>query len=240
MEKELFSQPDKKGIIRALPNELSEENRQRLKKFGIFMFLYDFAQNRFVRPRIHKADPQRHREILENLISRVKNSHVLDIGCGTGGAVTHFDSSNEYTGLDLSYSMLKQAVKKAKRKSFQKFLFIQGNAEELLFDDESFEFVLMDTALHMIPKYKLAIAETARVLKKGGVFLCSTPVVGISKEFDTTWKKISDRHGIHSFTEADIQDVCSRNSLNYSHLDTNGGVLYFRAQKKEITQQNSG
>ncbi len=231
MEKELFSHPDKKGIIRALPSELSEENRQRLKKFGIFMFLYDFAQNRFVRPRIHKADPQRHREILENSISSVKNSHVLDIGCGTGSAIPHFDSSNEYTGLDLSYSMLKQAVKKARRKSFQKFLFIQGNAEELLFDDESFEFVLMDTALHMIPKYQLAIAETARVLKKGGVFLCSTPVVGISNDFDTTWKHISDKHGLHSFSEENIKEVCSRNGLFYSRYDTNGGVLYLHAQK---------
>ena len=233
MEKELFSHPDKKGIIRALPSELSEENRQRLKKFGIFMFLYDFAQNRFVRPRIHKADPQRHREILENSISSVKNSHVLDIGCGTGSAIPHFDSSNEYTGLDLSYSMLKQAVKKARRKSFQKFLFIQGNAEELLFDDESFEFVLMDTALHMIPKYQLAIAETARVLKKGGVFLCSTPVVGISNDFDTTWKHISDKHGLHSFTENNIKEVCSRNGLFYSRYDTNGGVLYLHAQKAQ-------
>lgn len=123
---------------------------------------------------------------------------------------------------------------------FQKMHFIQGNAEELFFDDESFEFVLMDTSLHMIPKYQLAIAETARVLKKDGVFLCSTPVVGISNDFDTTWKKISARHAIHSFTEADIQDVCFRNGLNYSHLDTNGGVLYFRAQKKKMTQQNSG
>jgi SAM-dependent methyltransferase len=240
MEKEILLQPDKKGIIRALPSELSEVNRQRLKQFGAFVFLFDFAQYYFVRPRIHKADPQRHRKILENLISRVKNSHVLDIGCGTGGAVTHFDSSNEYTGLDLSYSMLKQAVKKAKRKSFQKLFFIQGNAEELLFDDESFEFVLMDTALHMIPKYQLAIAETARVLKKGGVFLGSTPVVGISNDFDTTWKHISDKHGLHSLTEEEIKEVCSRNGLNYSHFDTNGGVLYFRAQKKEMTQQNSG
>ncbi len=136
--------------------------------------------------------------------------------------------------------MLKQAVKRAKKKMFQKMHFIQGNAEELFFDDESFEFVLMDTSLHMIPKYQLAIAETARVLKKDGVFLCSTPVVGISNDFDTTWKKISARHAIHSFTEADIQDVCFRNGLNYSHLDTNGGVLYFRAQKKKMTQQNSG
>jgi ubiquinone/menaquinone biosynthesis C-methylase UbiE len=231
MEKEILPQPDKNGIIRALPSELSEVNRQRLKQFGAFVFLFDFAQYYFVRPRIHKADPQRHREILKKLISPVKKSHVLDIACGTGNAIPHFDSSNEYTGLDLSYSMLKQAVKKAKKKMFQKMHFIQGNAEELFFDDESFEFVLMDTSLHMIPKYQLAIAETARVLKKDGVFLCSTPVVGISNDFDTTWKHISDKHGLHSFTEENIKEICSRNGLFYSCYDTNGGVLYLHAQK---------
>ena len=231
MDKEILPSPDKNGIIKALPPELSEENLLRLKKFGFLMFLYDFAQDQFVRPRLHKADPQRHRELLKNLISPVKNSHVFDIACGTGGAIPHFDSSNEYTGLDLSYAMLKQAVKKAKKKSFRKFRLIQGNAEELLLGDESFEFILLDTALHMIPKYQLAIAETAKVLTKGGVFVCSTPVVGISKDFDATWKKISNKRGLHSFTEEDIEQVCSHNGLMYSRYDTNGGVLYFQAQK---------
>ena len=40
MEKRFFSQLDKNGIIRALPGELSEVNRQRLKKFGDFVLLY--------------------------------------------------------------------------------------------------------------------------------------------------------------------------------------------------------
>ena len=231
MEKEILPSPDKNGIIKALPRELSEKNILRLKKFGAFMFLYDFGQDHFVRPRLHKANPQRHREILKSLISPVKKSHALDIACGTGGAITHFDSSNEYTGLDLSYSMLKQAVKKAKKKSFQKSRFIQGTAEELLFDDESFEFVLMDTALHMIPKYQQAIAEAVRVITKDGIFVCSTPVVGISKEFDTTWREISDKRNLHSFTEEDIEDVCSLNGLSYTRIDTNGGMLYFQAQK---------
>ncbi len=231
MEKEILPQPDKNGITRVLPSELSEVNRQRLKQFGAFVFLYDFAHDHFVRRCIHKADPRRHQEILKKLISPVKKSHVLDIACGTGGAIPHFDSSNEYIGLDLSYSMLKQAVKKAKKKRFQKLKFIQGNAEDLHFEDESFDFVLMDTALHMIPKYQLAISEAARVLKKGGAFVCSTPVVGISNDFDTTWKHISNKHGLHSFTEDNIKEVCSRNGLNYTRYDTNGGVLYFRAQK---------
>lgn len=231
MNQATLPSPDKNGIIKALPGEISEENRQRLKKFGSFMVIYDFTQEHFVRPRIHKADPKRHRAILKSLISPVKKSLVLDIACGTGGAVAHFDSSNEYTGLDLSYSMLKRAVKKARKKSFKKTCLIQGIAEKLLFDGESFDFILMDTALHMIPQYHQAIAEIARVLKKGGVFVCSTPVVGISKDFDKTWKKISEKHSLHSLTGADIQDTCSRNGLNFSHYDTNGGVLYFRAQK---------
>ena len=214
MEKDMLPSPDKNGIIKALPDKLSEQNIQRINKFGAFMFLYDFAQDHFVRPRLHKADPQRHREILKNLISPVKNSHVLDIACGTGGAIPHFDSSNEYTGLDLSYSMLKQALKKAKKKSFKKSRFIQGTAEELLFDDESFGFVLLDTALHMIPKYQLAISEAARVLKKGGVFVCSTPAIGISKEFDATWKKISDKRNLHSFAEEGIDIYQGRNFIH--------------------------
>ena len=231
MEKETLPLPDKNGIIKVLPHGLSEVNTLRLKKFGAFMILYDFAQDYFVRPRLHKADPQRHRELLKNLISTVKNSHVLDIACGTGSAIPLFDSSNEYTGLDLSYAMLKQAMKKAKKKCFRESRFIQGNAEELLLRDAYFEFVLMDTALHMIPKYQLAIAEATRVLTKGGVFVCSTPVVGISKDFDTTWKKISAKRSLHSFTEEDIKEVCSHYGLLYSCYDTNGGVLYFQAQK---------
>ena len=70
MDKETFTPPDKNGIIKALPPELSEENLLRLKKFGFLMFLYDFAQDYFVRPRLHKADSQRHHQILNDLISQ--------------------------------------------------------------------------------------------------------------------------------------------------------------------------
>ncbi len=232
MKKEILPAPDKNGIIKALPNELSEENIQKLKKFGTFMFLYDFVQDYFVRPFLHKADQKRHHEIVKNQISSVKKSRILDVACGTGAAIAYLDGSNEYTGLDLSYSMLKEAVKKVEKSSLQKSRLIQGNAEKLPFNDESFEFVLMDTALHMIPKYKLAISEIARVLTKGGVLVCTTPTIGINKEFDASWKKISDKRGLHSFTEANIQKVCSRNGLSYNRCDTNGGVLYFTAQKE--------
>jgi ubiquinone/menaquinone biosynthesis C-methylase UbiE len=223
---------DRNGIIRALPAELSEVNRKRITKFGFFMSMYEVIQNYWVRPRIHKASPKRHWEIMHDVIAPVKEAAVFDIACGTGGAIPHFDKSNDYTGLDLSYAMLKQAVKKAKAKGFRTYVLVEGNAEELLFANESFDFALIDTSLHMIPQYQMCIAETARVLKKGGNLVCSSPTVGINEEFDALWAKIAPRRHLHSLKESDFQAVCSRNGLSYARKETNGGVLYFHARKE--------
>jgi ubiquinone/menaquinone biosynthesis C-methylase UbiE len=232
MEQDNLLIADRNGIIRALPKELSEVNRQRISKFGTFMFMYDFVQNHWVRPLIHKANQKRHWEILHEVIAPVKEARVLDIACGTGGAIPHFDSSNDYTGLDISYAMLRQAVKKAKTKGFRKYALVEGNAEELLFRNESFDFALIDTSLHMIPRYQMCIAEAARVLKKGGDLICSCPTVGINKEFDTLWAKIAPKRQLHSLKESNFQAACSSNRLSYDRIETNGGVLYFHGIKK--------
>ena len=233
MEPKTLPPPDEKGIIRALPKDLSEVNRKRISKFGIFMFMYDFVQDNWVRPRIHKADPRKHWETMQGVISPVRDAVVLDLACGTGCAIPHFDSSNRYTGLDLSYSMLKQAVKKAKTKGFPEYTLVEGNAEELLFSSESFDFILIDTSLHMIPEYQMCMAEAARVLKKGGNLICSCPTVGINKEFDAQWSRISPKRHLHSLRESDFRTLSSSNGLRYVRIGTNGGMLYFRAQKEK-------
>ncbi|MDY7019466.1 MAG: hypothetical protein SU899_05290 [Chloroflexota bacterium] len=45
MEQGNLPPTDKNGIIRALPSELSEANRNRLSKFGSFLVVYDFVQD---------------------------------------------------------------------------------------------------------------------------------------------------------------------------------------------------
>jgi ubiquinone/menaquinone biosynthesis C-methylase UbiE len=232
MQQHDLPMPDMNGIIRALPEALSEVNRKRIGKFGTFMSMYDFIQNHWVRPRLHKADPKRHWKIMHELIAPVKEAVVLDVACGTGGAIPHFDPSNDYTGLDLSYAMVKQAVKKAKAKRFRKYRLIEGNAEGLLFADESFNFALIDTSLHMIPEYRACVAEAARVLKKGGDLICSCPTVGINQEFDVVWARIASKRHLHSLKELDFQAVCDAYGLGYHRVGTNGGVLYFRAVKQ--------
>jgi ubiquinone/menaquinone biosynthesis C-methylase UbiE len=231
---------DSNGIICALPTDVSEVNRKRISKFGTFMFMYDFFQNHWVRPRIHKANPKKHRQIMHEMIAPVEEASVLDIACGTGAAIAYFHSSNDYTGLDLSYAMLRQAAKKAKKKEFRKYTLVEGNAEELLFTNESFNFALIDTSLHMIPEYQMCIAEVARVLKKGGNLICSCPTLGINEEFDASWAKIAPKRQLHSLKETDFQAVCSSNGLVYERIATNGGVLYFHALRKKMTVKAIG
>ncbi|WP_028581549.1 class I SAM-dependent methyltransferase [Desulfogranum japonicum] len=225
--------PDKYGIVPSQNGETSNVNAPFSKKFNVFALFYDFIHEHFTRPCVHKADPRRHREILANLIAPVQEATVLDVACGTGCAIVHFHESNDYTGLDIAYGMLKQAAKKGNKKSFKSFRLIQGNAEKLLFEDESFDCVLMDTAMHMIPNYQEAIMEISRVLVKEGTFVCGTPAVGIHPEFDTTWKKMAAKHSLHSLTVSDIENACKQAGIRFRLCDTNGGIVYFQADKSQ-------
>jgi hypothetical protein len=68
---------------------------------------------------------------------------------------------------------------------------------------------------------------------KGGHLNCSCPAVEINKEFDDFWAKIAPKRNLHSSQESNFQTVCSRSGLVYDRIETNGGVLYFRARKEQ-------
>lgn len=63
-------------------------------------------------------------------------------------------------------------------RAIKKSLFLYANASHLPFRDESFDIVfLLDCLEHMsYHENKLAIPEIHRVLKEGGVFICSLPI----------------------------------------------------------------
>jgi len=227
-----LSVADRNGVIRALPQNISDVNEKRIRQFGAFMFLYDLIQEHWVRSRIHKADPEKHRQIMQDLIAPVKNATVLDMACGTGGAIPHFDSSNDYTGLDISYSMLRQALKKVRKKHFPSFRLVEGNAEEALFEDQTFDFVLIDTALHMIPQYQKCFENVSRVLKTGGTLFVSCPTVGIIQEFDELWKKIAPKRHLNVLTESTYELICSSSGMTYQRIQTNGSMVYFKCANK--------
>ncbi|MFL5906041.1 MAG: class I SAM-dependent methyltransferase [Solirubrobacterales bacterium] len=93
---------------------------------------------------------------------------VLDVACGAGNAtIPAAKTGANTTGLDLTPELLEAARKIAAEEGVE-IDWIEGDAEQLPFDDASFDAVTSVFGCMFAPDHKAAAAEIARVLKPGG------------------------------------------------------------------------
>lgn len=97
---------------------------------------------------------------LEKIKKYIKKGNLLDVGAGTGISTRFFEDICDCTALDPSEEMLNHY--KGKK--------VIGKAEELPFEDKSFDNVISITALHHCDIDK-AIKEMLRVVKDDGVVI---------------------------------------------------------------------
>ena len=96
-------------------------------------------------------------EAIYDLKDIVKGKKVVDIGCGYGRNKDLVESvGGEWIGVEPFEGGAHTVV---------------GDAENLPFEDNTFDVVIMDAVLEHIPDVGKAISEVARVLKPGGVFI---------------------------------------------------------------------
>lgn len=98
---------------------------------------------------------------------------ILDIGCGTGDMlllIAEESPDAELVGLDFSPNMLEQARMRCANMS--ELSLVQGDAQALPFDDESFDGVSIAFALRNTTDYGAVLAEARRVLKLGAALVC--------------------------------------------------------------------
>lgn len=98
---------------------------------------------------------------------------ILDIGTGTGivalAVARRLSEQGKVVGIDLSDGMLATAKGKAVKEGLgAQVEFLKMDAEELRFEDNSFDTVLSLYALRHFPNPEKAVAEIRRVLKPGG------------------------------------------------------------------------
>jgi demethylmenaquinone methyltransferase / 2-methoxy-6-polyprenyl-1,4-benzoquinol methylase len=103
-----------------------------------------------------------------------KGNRALDVCCGTadwtialGQAV---GSEGKVYGLDFSKNML--SIGQEKVRNIPQIELIHGNAMELPFDDNEFDFVTIGFGLRNVPDYMQVLKEMNRVLKPGGKVVC--------------------------------------------------------------------
>ena len=100
------------------------------------------------------------------LVSRVPPlSNALDVATGTGAvARLLLDRGCTVTGLDQSPGML--AV--ARQRLGMRAVFLEGRAEELPFEDESFDALTFTYLLRYVDEPGMVLRELARVVRPGG------------------------------------------------------------------------
>ena len=105
--------------------------------------------------------------------------HILDIGCGTGRTTfaLYEKGYSNITGVDLSPKMIEKAKFLSDKKQ-RNIKFIEGDATDLAFSDESFSSILFSfNGFMQIPSTPLrlkTLKEIYRILKKDGYFIFTT------------------------------------------------------------------
>ena len=109
------------------------------------------------------------------LVRHWQDLRVLDVGCGGGlAAACLVQRGARVVGLDLSWASLRVAARQTRWPGCLEAVFMCGRAEALPFADASFEVVWCTDVLEHLADRPAAIAQIARVLKPGGLFLYDT------------------------------------------------------------------
>jgi SAM-dependent methyltransferase len=99
-----------------------------------------------------------------------RNEDVLDVACGTGNAALRAAQAGGRTiALDLTPELF-DAGRVLAAEAHVEIDWVEGDAEALPFDDESFDVVLSTFGVMFAPRHQVTADELVRVLKPGGRF----------------------------------------------------------------------
>ncbi|SCY70648.1 Ubiquinone/menaquinone biosynthesis C-methylase UbiE [Desulfoluna spongiiphila] len=112
----------------------------------------------------HRDAAERQSQLMVKLIKPAYGDRLLDIGCGTGVTLACLDQIKpglDLTGLDASTYMLDIAGEKLNNRAD----LFKGTAEALPFEDNAFNFAVVNLTLEFVESPEKVIAEAARVAK---------------------------------------------------------------------------
>ncbi len=114
------------------------------------------------------ADPEYVEQILPLVERQLAGRHrVLDIGCGEGQAARALAAlGTDVVGLDPTAAQIEAAARRGQGPRY-----LRAPADRLPVRDAMFSAVLMCLVIEHVDPFEPAIAEIARVLEPGGVFL---------------------------------------------------------------------
>lgn len=158
-----------------------------------------------------------HRLWKRSFVRRVapkKNYTILDVAGGTGDIsfLMYAASEADITVSDINPEMLKVGqARAADRGLIGKLKWAEANAEELPFEDNSFDRYTIAFGLRNVTHIDKALAEAYRVLKPGGKFFC----LEFSKPVYEPLRKMYDAYSFNVIPQIGALVAKDRDSYQY-------------------------
>lgn len=173
-----------------MSNEFYVPGEQRAAKvndlFARIARRYDFL-NDLQSFGLHRLWKQR----VAKLTQAKPGERALDLCCGTGDiAFVIAQRGAETTGLDFSAKMLEVAAQRHARASLPNLNFIQGDAQQIPFPENSFEVVTEGYGLRNLTSWERGLEEMHRVAKPDGRLV----VLDFGKPPNALWRWIYFTH----------------------------------------------
>ncbi|KFM99283.1 class I SAM-dependent methyltransferase [Bacillus clarus] len=147
---------------------------------------------KYVKSKIHAKGPD-----LQYVVQQVATHHntrLLDIATG-GGHVANLLAPifKEVVALDLTEKMLESAKDFIEGNGYENVSFVVGNAENLPFQDASFDTIICRIAAHHFSNPAQFIFEVERTLDDTGLFILIDNVSPENNEYDTFYNFIEKK-----------------------------------------------
>lgn len=143
-------------------------------------------------------------------------ARILELGCGTGELwLKNKESVNSEWNItlsDFSASMLQNAKEKLDQIG-QNYIYKEIDAQNIPYEDESFDVVIARHMLYLVPDIEKALSEIKRVLVKGGIFYVTANSCEAMNELNNLIEKFDSTLRLHN------NGMCDRFQLE------NGQVL---------------
>jgi ubiquinone/menaquinone biosynthesis C-methylase UbiE len=165
-------------------SELTSEMETLKSKLHKVWTAGDFGQ-------IAKSYESGAREFIERL-NLQKGMKVLDVACGAGNlSLPAARAGADVTGVDIAEYLIEQARKNAANENL-KVRFDVGDAEDLPYEDASFDAVVTMFGAMFAPRPEIVAAELKRVCRSGGTIAMAnwTPTGFTGQMFKLTGKHV--------------------------------------------------
>ena len=155
---------------------------------------------------------------------------ALDVGCGTGPVIALLAEKypeKHFVGLDITPAM----INAAQAKGLSNAEFVVGDAEDLPFDDSSFDAVLCSNSFHHYPNPEAFLREARRVLRSGGKLILrdytsNDLVVWLMNTFELPLARLAGHGDVQILKVSEFRELVEAAGLVVEKLEAQKG---FRA-----------